>query len=73
MFILNMKIFWILIISNIIFIFLVVLYKYDLEELDNVEVLRKIIVFVFVVRIIKVYCLYDKVILLKLGVKMLII
>lgn len=52
MFILNMKIFWILIISNIIFIFLVVLYKYDLEELDNVEVLRKIIVFVFVVRII---------------------
>lgn len=52
MFILNMKIFWILIISNIIFIFLVVLYKYDLEELDNVEVLRKIIIFVFVVRII---------------------
>lgn len=52
MFILNMKIFWILIISNIIFIFLVVLYKYDLEELDKVEVLRKIIVFVFVVRII---------------------
>lgn len=52
MFILNMKIFWILIISNIIFIFLVVLYKYDLEELYNVEVLRKIIVFVFVVRII---------------------
>lgn len=52
MFILNMKIFWILIISNIIFIFLVVLYKYDLEELDNVEVLRKIIVFVFVIRII---------------------
>lgn len=52
MFILNMKIFWILIFSNIIFIFLVVLYKYDLEELDNVEVLRKIIFFVFVVRII---------------------
>lgn len=36
-----MKILWILITSNITFTLLVALYKYDLEELDNAEALRK--------------------------------
>lgn len=36
-----MKILWILITSNITFTLSVALYKYDLEELDNAEALRK--------------------------------
>lgn len=47
----NMKILWILITSNITFTLSVALYKYDLEELDNAEALRKTIVSVLAARI----------------------
>lgn len=47
----NMKILWILITSNITFTLSVELYKYDLEELDNAEALRKTTVSVLAARI----------------------
>lgn len=65
-----MKILWILITSNITFTLSVALYKYDLEELDNAEALRKTTVSVLAARITKAYCLHDKVILSKSGAKM---